>query len=152
MLIYGEYNPIEGPKEVRILGGILPLAPTLAYTKSAASKFTWGYGGTGPRQLAFAILLHFLGGETAQIYHSAFEHDVLMHTDYHNHLFLDSEDVKTYIEFKKAQKSKWGRIYWNNYASRRRFSSSFYFKFIMPLEFGRREPAEPRDPDDIWWW
>ncbi len=148
MLIFGVYNP-DGANEVRLLGGILPVAPSTKYLDYRADHFSWGYGGAGPSQFAFALLLHFFGAQEAFLYHDAFKWDVLMHTDSNKDLFLDSEDVQAYVAMKKAQQTKLGRLYWK-LAAQRKFSQSFYIRFIMPLEFRDWEPAVPLTLDEYY--
>lgn len=138
MLIFGVYNP-DGPNEVRLLGGILPVAPSVKYMNHRVDSFAWGYGGAGPSQFAFALLLHFCGAEAAFLYHDAFKWDVLVHTDSKKDLFLNSEDVQTYVAMKKAQQTKLGILYWK-FAAKRKFSYLFYLKFILPLELKVRQP------------
>lgn len=43
--------------EVLVDGHPLPLAPSLAVANHSPDGFAWGYGGSGPAQLALAILL-----------------------------------------------------------------------------------------------
>ena len=148
MLILGVYNP-DGPNEVRLLGGILPLAPSVQYVNHRVDSFAWGYGGAGPSQFAFALLLHFCGAENAFLYNNAFKWDVLVHTDSQKDLYLDSEDVQAYVAMKKAQQTKFGRFYWK-FAAKHKFSEHFYFKFILPLELKEREPAESLTLDDYY--
>ena len=41
----------------------LPLGPSLRLFNHSPTGFEWGYGGSGPAQLALAILLHYAGAE-----------------------------------------------------------------------------------------
>lgn len=148
MLILGVHNP-NGVHEVRLLGGVLPLQPSLGYLNHRVSSFTWGYGGAGPSQLAFALLLHFCGAQDAFLYHNAFKCDVLVYTDSHKDLSLNSEDIQAYVAMKKAQQTKLGRLYWK-FAARRRFSLQFYLNFIMPLELKVRKAAKPLTLDEFY--
>ena len=148
MLIFGVHNP-DGPNEVRLLGGILPVAPSTKYLDYRADHFSWGYGGAGPSQFAFALILHFCGAEEAFLYHNAFKWDVLMHTGTQKDLYLDSEDIQAYVAMKKAQQTKLGRLYWK-FAAKRKFTDLFYFRFIWPLELKEREPAVPLTLDEYY--
>lgn len=47
---------------------LLPLAPSLKICKHSPGGFNWGYGGSGPAQLALAILLDYLG-DKAKAFH-----------------------------------------------------------------------------------
>lgn len=42
-------------------GTALPLEPSLAIRKHSPTGFAWGYGGSGPSQLALALILHAVG-------------------------------------------------------------------------------------------
>ncbi len=42
-------------------GGLLPLAPSPALRRHSPTGFAWGYGGSGPAQLALALLLDRTG-------------------------------------------------------------------------------------------
>lgn len=46
---------------VEIDGVRLDPAPSLKHVRHSPDGFEWGYGGSGPAQLAFAILLHLTG-------------------------------------------------------------------------------------------
>ena len=45
--------------------------------RQSPSGFNWGYGGSGPAQLALAILLRATDHETAVAYYQAFKWDVI---------------------------------------------------------------------------
>jgi len=50
------------------------LDPGLRYVNHSPTGFEWGYGGSGPAQLAFAILLdHFGNPEVARAFHQDFK-------------------------------------------------------------------------------
>ena len=44
--------------EVRVEGELLRLGPSLRLRNHSPSGFSWGYHGSGPAQLALALLLH----------------------------------------------------------------------------------------------
>ena len=48
---------------VETQAGPLPLAPSLKLVNHSPTGFAWGYGGSGPSQLALAILLDSLGDD-----------------------------------------------------------------------------------------
>lgn len=45
----------------------IPLELSLEYVKHSPTGFCWGYAGSGPAQLAFAILLDFLNGDVERV-------------------------------------------------------------------------------------
>lgn len=55
-----------------------PLPAGLQYVRHSPTGFEWGYLGSGPAQLAFAILLdHFGDPAPARLYYQAFKFDVI---------------------------------------------------------------------------
>jgi len=63
--------------EVRI-GGRVPLPPRLDLIPHSPTGFGWGYGGSGPAQLALALLAHAFGSdEVALRYYQRFKEDVV---------------------------------------------------------------------------
>jgi Family of unknown function (DUF6166) len=51
--------PTAGDVTVLVNGRELPLEPSLAVVRHSPTGFNWGYSGSGPRQLALAILLDY---------------------------------------------------------------------------------------------
>jgi hypothetical protein len=67
---------IEGDfltRKVWINGKLLKPGPSQKVWNHSPDGFNWGYGGSGPAQLALAILLLFVDPETAQQYHQDFK-------------------------------------------------------------------------------
>lgn len=56
-------------------GALLPKG--LEHVNHSPDGFEWGYDGSGPSQLAFAILLHHSGLEVAQLYYQRFRRQVI---------------------------------------------------------------------------
>lgn len=55
-----------------------PLPAGLQYVNHSPTGFEWGYLGSGPAQLAFAILLdHFGDLDQARVFYQAFKFDVI---------------------------------------------------------------------------
>jgi hypothetical protein len=50
--VFYNADPLMGP------GHLLPLGPSQAVQNHSPDGFEWGYGGSGPAQLALALLLH----------------------------------------------------------------------------------------------
>ena len=59
----------------------LDLASSLQVWNHSPSGFAWGYGGSGPAQLALALLLRSWAPETASRLHQAFKWDVVAQWD-----------------------------------------------------------------------
>lgn len=60
--------------------------------------FSWGYAGSGPAQLALAILLHYTDAKFAEEYYQRFKFDILCNLDQHRDLRLDPQKVKKWIK------------------------------------------------------
>ncbi len=50
---------------------------SLAFVNHSPDGFEYGYGGSGPAQLSFALLLHFLGVEAAGYYYQTFKDKIV---------------------------------------------------------------------------
>lgn len=67
---------IEGTwdtREVTLGGERLDPAESLAVRNHSPTGFVWGYGGSGPAQLALAILLCLADRDTAERFYQAFK-------------------------------------------------------------------------------
>ena len=74
------FDVIQGhwpTREVYLVGGRLNPAESLAVARHSPNGFGWGYGGSGPAQLALAILLRATARETAVAHYQAFKWDVI---------------------------------------------------------------------------
>jgi hypothetical protein len=80
------YEGIRHPNEtdsagesfVLVNGQTLPLAPSLKLRNHSPAGFNWGYGGSGPAQLALAILFdYYEDKEKALRLHQAFKFRVV---------------------------------------------------------------------------
>jgi hypothetical protein len=59
-------------------GKMLPLSPSLALINHSPDGFMWGYGGSGPAQLALAILYEITGNaEFSKAMHHHFKEDFI---------------------------------------------------------------------------
>ena len=61
--------------------------------------FEWGYSGSGPAQLALALLLRFTDKETAIQFHQRFKHDFIQ--DLPRDVKEANIDVETWLENEK---------------------------------------------------
>jgi hypothetical protein len=64
-------------REVYLDGKQLDPEPSLAIVNHSPDGFNWGYGGSGPSQLALAILLELKGEEEALKNYQAFKREVI---------------------------------------------------------------------------
>ncbi len=81
----------------------LPLQPSLDLFNHSPDGFEWGYGGSGPAQLALAILFDFTEDESFSIeFHQKFKHDFVMNFR-HEYWTLDGEVIQIWIDKMKSQ-------------------------------------------------
>ena len=64
-------------KEVSIDGKLLSPARSLKVCNHSPDGFCWGYGGSGPAQLALALLLIIITEEEARKYYQYFKFDII---------------------------------------------------------------------------
>ncbi len=76
--------------EVYVDGKYLKLERSLAVFNHSPTGFSWGYGGSGPAQLALAILLEFTDRGTAVNLYQTFKWEVIAN--------LPQEDFKVEID------------------------------------------------------
>lgn len=67
------------PSTRRVYVGGVPvdLDRSLKYRNHSPDGFAWGYGGSGPAQLALALLLHFTDSHWALEHYQDFEFEVV---------------------------------------------------------------------------
>ena len=78
------YHGTDG-HQVTVDGDPLPLKPSLSVRNHSPSGFSWGYGGSGPAQLALALLLHEgVEPDEAADLHQSFKFEVVgkMHDEW----------------------------------------------------------------------
>lgn len=77
----GDYNEYTRCKTVWVDTGFkrIPLGvnPSLKHVNHSPNGFEWGYGGSGPAQLAFALLLDTTNPMTAQHYYQIFKVEII---------------------------------------------------------------------------
>lgn len=76
----------------------LPLKPSLHVYNHSPTGFEWGYGGSGPAQLALAILLDFTGDEdlAATLYHT-FKWEKVAHFN-RDTFAIDGVNIRRWLE------------------------------------------------------
>lgn len=72
----------EDGLHVTVNGNTVPLQPSLKVWNHSPSGFEIGYGGSGPAQLALAILLLYADKRTASMLHQEFKWGVLADPQY----------------------------------------------------------------------
>jgi len=89
-----------GPTDVfveRDNGSIDELDPRFDLERRSPTGFAWGYSGSGPRQLALAVLADCCSDETALRAHQRFKEDVIAEQDGDGRFELTEEDVRDYL-------------------------------------------------------
>ncbi len=77
-------------------------SPSLAIVNHSPDGFSWGYGGSGPNQLGFAILLEEVGQMPALQYYRQFTQEVIAHLS--NEWTLTTGDITEWIGTKVKKK------------------------------------------------
>lgn len=73
-----------------------PLAPRLDLREHSPTGFDWGYAGSGPAQLALAILAEHAGDEVALEQYCAFKQDMIAPIDA-DHWVLTGEQIDRWM-------------------------------------------------------
>lgn len=80
---------------VKVDGELLP--PRNDLLNHSPSGFQWGYGGSGPAQLALAILAHHLGEDkAATVHYQEFKTDIIANLE--DNWAMTTEDVQNALE------------------------------------------------------
>ena len=106
MAIYSGYND-ERDENGRLL--VTKDGETFSPAKSQkfwnhGSEFNWGYGGSGPAQLALAILLEETDEATAMRLHQRFKWQVIAALNQNEGWELTSDRIQKWIEVAKVTK------------------------------------------------
>ena len=80
-----------------------PLSPCCHLLNHSPSGFEWGYGGSGPAQLALAILAHELGARKALKLYQDFKWDIIAQLSTHE-WEITSEEIQKWLEKHKYAK------------------------------------------------
>ena len=84
---------------VRIDGDILNPAYSQTFVNHSPDGFAWGYGGSGPSQLALALLLEYGDKEFALSHYQTFKFDVIASLP--SEFEIDETIVTNWIEANK---------------------------------------------------
>ena len=109
----GDFPPSAGSADVHVVEGPLPpevdkYGRVVEYAREngetldrrgelrnhSPNGFAWGYGGSGPAQLALAMLADLFGDETALEEYQAFKFDVVADLDGDRPFVLTESDVR----------------------------------------------------------
>ena len=71
---------------------------SLKLIRHSPDGFNWGYSGSGPAQLALALMIAFIGKENATKYYQKFKTDVISKLPREADFILDEEDIKIWME------------------------------------------------------
>lgn len=98
-------NKIEGIQDnfertVIVDGSIIKPSKSQEVFNHSSDGLNWGYGGSGPAQLALAILLEFTGVDTALKLYQYFKWEVVSKLPYAES-FEYKLDIKKWIKSKK---------------------------------------------------
>lgn len=82
--------------------------PSLALINHSPSGFAWGYNGSGPAQLALAILLDYTGDSTfARRYHQRFREEIISHLPQNVSWMMDDTDIDRWLSENTITKETW---------------------------------------------
>ena len=92
-----EVRSNEGGVQVYVDGHPLALEPSLEVRQHSPTGFEWGYGGSGPSQLALAILLDLYDRPTAEAHYQAFKFHFLVPAPFEG-FAITSTEIDTWLK------------------------------------------------------
>ena len=99
-----DYQPVLVTDIVDNILDTLPLSPSLKLRQHSPTGFAWGYLGSGPAQLALAILLDATGDEElAQRYYMDFKQDFVAR--WPEKWLITTNDIDAWLEFEEETAS-----------------------------------------------
>jgi hypothetical protein len=96
---------IEGFVETRIVridGRVIDPSKSQKVRNHSPDGFCWGYGGSGPAQLALGIMLEFVDKERAQNLYQQFKWDVVAKLNKEEDFIILSDEVARWIEIQEG--------------------------------------------------
>jgi hypothetical protein len=88
--------------EVTVEGRPLPLR--LDLRDHSPTGFAWGYSGSGPSQLALAMLAYVVGDELAEALYFEFRNNVIASMDQNRGWILESDQIVDWVARKRIEK------------------------------------------------
>ena len=88
-------------RTVFIDGAVLEPDASQRIVNHSPDGFAWGYCGSGPAQLALAILLHLKGEDYATEHYQAFKREVISTFPMHEDFTLQHAEIDKWIEAHK---------------------------------------------------
>jgi hypothetical protein len=95
------YYEVDGEHKeawVEVDGEREDLDPRLDLSNHSPSGFAWGYGGSGPAQLALAILADMVGDERAMKHYCRYKDEVIARLPQDRGFLIKAEDVTSFVE------------------------------------------------------
>ena len=101
--IEGHHDRATGRTTVSVSGDPVPLTPSLALANHSPTGFAWGYAGSGPAQLALALLIAFgcTPGEALRL-HQRFKRDLIAGLAPHRNFTMPAARVTTWLAQERA--------------------------------------------------
>jgi hypothetical protein len=91
--MYHGWRDANGTAHVEVDGRALD--PRLDLDNHSPTGFEWGYGGSGPAQLALAMLAHVIGEDAvAHRLHQRFKWQVIAHLDRDTEWWMSSDQIR----------------------------------------------------------
>ncbi len=82
----------------------IDVADSLAVANHSPTGFAWGFGGSGPAQLALAMLLKVTDRDTAEKYHQQFKWDWLAQLPAEQHWQMMIAEAREWLHLAMAEK------------------------------------------------
>ncbi len=93
----------DGKRYVEIHGDLLTPDDSLKVINHSPTGFSWGYGGSGPAQLALAILLRFTRQNEAQEFHQLFKWEVIAELPLDGNWQMTDDSVHKWLDQKRQE-------------------------------------------------
>ena len=94
-------DSVGGAKEVRVDGDLLT-----HIERHSPDGFNWGYGGSGPADLALSILTDLFGNDTAEQYYQKFKWDFISQLPAGKGWTLTEEQIRAWLQELRRRRSQ----------------------------------------------